>query len=191
MIRAASRETRKLPLAMTSCCRSQSCSVVSRSGLEIDRPALFTTRSTPPKARTAARNASATASASLTSAAPPPATAPPRPAPPPPRAGGGADLLRGGLRLGPVQVGDHDAGALAGQPLRDRLADAAGRAGDQGHARGERLGLRHALELGLLQRPVLDAELLRLVDGGVGGDRLGTAHDVDRVDVELTGHPGG
>src|SRR3954453_23700017 len=174
MIRAASRETRKLPLAMTSCCRSQSCSVVSRSGLEIDRPALFTTRSTPPKARTAARNASATASASLTSAAPP-------------TQGGGADLLRGGLRLGPVEVGDDDAGALAGQPLRDRLPDAAGRAGDQGHARGERLGLRHALELGLLQRPVLDAELLRLVDGGVGGDRLGTAHDVDRVDVELTG----
>ncbi|HZB21388.1 MAG TPA: SDR family oxidoreductase, partial [Blastococcus sp.] len=42
--------------------------MVSSSGFEIDRPALFTTRSTPPKARFASRNAAATASASLTSA---------------------------------------------------------------------------------------------------------------------------
>ena len=34
--------------AMIECCRSQSAAVVSASGLEIDRPALFTTRSTPP-----------------------------------------------------------------------------------------------------------------------------------------------
>ena len=46
-------------------------------------------------------------------------------------------------------------------------------------------------ELGLLQRPVLDAELLALVDRRVGGDRLGAAHHVDGVDVELAGHPGG
>ena len=59
MTRAASRETRKEPLAITSCCRSQSCSVVSSNGFEMDRPALFTTRSTPPKARFAARKAAA------------------------------------------------------------------------------------------------------------------------------------
>ena len=48
--RAASRETRNEPLAITSCWRSQSASVVSSNGLEMDSPALFTTRSTPPKA---------------------------------------------------------------------------------------------------------------------------------------------
>src|SRR3954463_4407910 len=122
MIRAASRDTRKLPLAITSCCRSQSCSVVSSSGLEIDSPALLTTRSTPPKASTAARNASATASASLTSAATPTAPA----AAPPAGDAARADLLRGRPGLGLVEVGDDDAGALAGQPLRDRLADPAG-----------------------------------------------------------------
>ena len=112
MIRAASRETRKLPLAMTSCCRSQSCSVVSSSGLEIDRPALLTTRSTPPKASAAARNAAATASPSLTSAATPTATS----APP--------ISAAASLRLLQVQVGDDDAGALGGQPDGDGLADA-------------------------------------------------------------------
>jgi hypothetical protein len=75
--RAVSRETRKLPLAMTSCCRSQSCSVVSSSGLLMDSPALLTTRSTPPKASTASRTAAATCSPSLTSAATPTATSAP------------------------------------------------------------------------------------------------------------------
>ena len=53
------------------------------------------------------------------------------------------------------------------------------------------LGLRHPLQLGLLQRPVLDGELLRLADRGVGGHRFRAAHHVDRVDVELAGDPGG
>ena len=44
-------------MAITSCWRSQSCSVVSSKGLLMDRPALLTTRSTPPNARTAAANA--------------------------------------------------------------------------------------------------------------------------------------
>ena len=179
MIRAASRETRKLPFAITSCCRSQSCSVVSSSGLEIDRPALLTTRSTPPKASAAARNAAATASASLTSAATPMATS------------DVADLGGGVGRLLQVQVGDDDAGALGGQPDGDRLADARRGAGDQRDAGRQRLGLRHPRELGLLQRPVLDAELLALVDRRVGRDRLGAAHHVDRVDVELAGDAGG
>ena len=53
------------------------------------------------------------------------------------------------------------------------------------------LGCGHPGELGLLQGPVLDAELLRLRDRGVGRHRLGAAHHVDRVDVELARHPGG
>ena len=56
---------------------------------------------------------------------------------------------------------------------------------------GQRLRLRHPRELGLLERPVLDAELLALVDRRVGRDRLGAAHHVDRVDVELAGDAGG
>ena len=54
-----------------------------------------------------------------------------------------------------------------------------------------RFGFGQALELGLLERPVLDAELLRLGDRRVGRDRLGAAHHVDGVDVELAGDPGG
>jgi hypothetical protein len=45
--------------------------------LEIDSPALLTTRSTPPKASAASRNVAATVSASLTSAATPMATSVP------------------------------------------------------------------------------------------------------------------
>ena len=43
--------------------------MVSSSGLDTDSPALLTTRSTPPKASTAARSAAATCSSSVTSAA--------------------------------------------------------------------------------------------------------------------------
>ena len=49
-----------MPLAITSCWRSQSASVVSSSGLEIDSPALLTTRSSPPKASTVASTAACT-----------------------------------------------------------------------------------------------------------------------------------
>lgn len=62
IILAAARETRNDPLATTSCWRSQSCSVVSSSGLEMDSPALFTTKSTPPKASAAASKAACTSS---------------------------------------------------------------------------------------------------------------------------------
>ena len=55
----------------------------------------------------------------------------------------------------------------------------------------QRLRLRHPRELGLLERPVLDAELLGLVDGRVGRDRLGTPHHVDGIEVELACHPRG
>ena len=176
---AAVRETRNEPLAITSCWRSQSATVVSSRVLDSERPALLTTRSTPPKASTVASTIACTAASSETSTWTPTATS----APP--------DLGGGLLRLLQRQVGDHHAGALGGQLGRDGLADAGGCAGDECDPGGERLGLRHPLELGLLERPVLDAELLGLVDGRIGREALGTAHHVDRVDVELAGHPGG
>ena len=75
---------------------------------------------------------------------------------------GAAQLGGGSGGGGGVEVGDHDAGAVGGEPGGRGLADAAGPAGDQGDAAGETPWLREALELGLLERPVLDAELLRL-----------------------------
>ena len=73
---------------------------------------------------------------------------------------GAAELggRRGGLV--DVEVGDDDARAVGGEPGGDGLADAAGGAGDERDAAGVALRLREALELGLLERPVLDAELL-------------------------------
>ena len=44
------------------------------------------------------------------------------------------------------------------KPRGGRAADAAGAAGDERDAAGEALRLRHALELGLLEQPVLDVE---------------------------------
>ena len=176
---AAAWETRKEPLAITSCCRSQSASVVSSSDLDSDSPALLTTRSRPPNASsvssTAASHRGRVADVDLDT-------------------DGGvrsADLGGRRLRLLQRQVGDRDHGALGGELGRDRLADAGGRTGDERDAGRQRLGLRHPLELGLLERPVLDAELLRLVDRGVRREPLGAAHHVDRVDVELAGDPGG
>ena len=52
------------------------------------------------------------------------------------------------------------------------------------------LGLGMPRELRLLERPVLDPELLRLRDRRVGRQGLGAAHDVDGVDVELAGDAG-
>ena len=105
---------------------------------------------------------------------------------------GAADLGRGGLRLLQVEVGDRRrtrprrrAGSAMALPMPDAAPVTSAM------RRGERLGLRHPLQLGLLERPVLDAELLRLVDRGVGRERLGAAHHVDRVDVELAGDAGG
>src|SRR2546430_2357318 len=66
---AASRDTRKEPRAITACWVSQSAAVVSASGLDTDRPALLTTRSTPPNASAPTANAPAMLAPSVTSAA--------------------------------------------------------------------------------------------------------------------------
>ncbi len=180
MIRAASRETRNEPRAITSCCRSQSATVVSSSGFEIDRPALLTTRSTPPKARTAAWKARRDL-----------------------RLVGDVDVDRGSRRpgrrsraatvaaLSPSMSATTTQAPSAASRMGDRPADARAGAGHERDPGGERLRLGQARELGLLERPVLDPELLRLGDRRVGRERLGAAHHVDGVDVELAGDAGG
>ena len=104
---------------------------------------------------------------------------------------GAAELRGDGLGVLEVQVGDDHAGAFRGEAGGDGLADARRRAGHQRDAGGVRLGLGQACQLGFLEGPVLDPELLGFLDRGVRGDRLGAAHHVDRVDVELAGNPGG
>ena len=71
--------------------------------------------------------------------------------------------------------------------MGDRAADARAGAGDERDPARERPRLGHPLQFGLLELPVLDAELLRLRDRCVGRDRLGAAHHPDRVEVELAG----
>ena len=90
-----------------------------------------------------------------------------------------------------VDVGEDDACAFAHHPLGDRPADAARPAGNQRYAACERLGLRHALKLRLLQQPILDIERLLLVEPDVRADARRPAHDVDGVAVEFRRDPGG
>ena len=169
-----------MPLAITLCCRSQSLTVVSSSGLDSDSPALLTTRSTPPNASERGGEQ--------------------RPRPRPRRTRRPGRRRRHPVRpvrrrparaLSRFRSAMTTTAALGGDPGGDGLADAGAGAGDQRDPGGQRLRLRHPLQLGLFQRPVLDGELLRLADRGVGRHRFGAAHHVDRVDVELAGDPGG
>ena len=89
-----------------------------------------------------------------------------------------------------VDVGEDDARALRQEPARDGPADSAGAAGHQRHPPGQRLGPGQALQLRLLEQPVLDVERLLLGEADIAVDPGGTAHDVDRVDVELGRDPG-
>ena len=90
-------------------------------GLMIWMPALEISTSTPPNCSTTLAVAASTAASSVTfistAIALPPLC---------------VDLVGGGLRRGQRQVGDHDLGAFLGVLERDFLADAAGRAGDDG-----------------------------------------------------------
>ena len=90
-----------------------------------------------------------------------------------------------------VEIGQRDAGALGQQPLRRGPPDAARPAGDQRDPPGEALRLRQALQLCLLEQPVLDVERLLLGEPDVGVDAGRAAHDVDGVQVELARDPGG
>ena len=74
------------------------------------------------------------------------------------------------------------------QPVRGGLADAGAGADDHDDLPIELLLGRHASQLGLFERPVLDVEGLLLVHRLVLVDGLGAAHDLDGAVVELGGH---
>jgi hypothetical protein len=97
------------------------------------------------------------------------------------------DFVGGGLRGFDLQVDAHDVGALAGEPVRRLLANAGTGPDDEHHLAGELLLGRHALQLRLLQQPVLDVEGLLLRQRDVAVDRLGAAHHLDRAVVEFGG----
>ena len=101
-----------------------------------------------------------------------------------------ADLLRHRRSSLGVAV-DHDhARPFIGQTGGDRLPDTTGRPRHQRDPPGVSFRLGQAPQLRFLEGPVLDPELLSLVDRRIGGQRLGAAHDVDGVDVELADHTG-
>ena len=81
------------------------------------------------------------------------------------RAVGGADLARDRLRIARIDVGDDDARAFGCEAVGDGPSDPRAAAGHERDAGRERPGLGQAGQLGLLERPVLDAELLR---SGIG-----------------------
>ena len=180
MARAASRETRNEPRAITSCCRSQSATVVSSSGLEIDSPALLTTRSTPPKASAAA----ATAAATCVLVGHVRGERRPR-RPRPPISPATAAALSASRSATTTQAPSAASRSAMARPIPDPAPVTSAIRVASG------LGLGMPGQLGLLQRPVLDPELLGLADRRVRGHGLGAAHHVDRVEVELPGHPGG
>ena len=160
--------------------RFQSASVVSSIGAEEAMPAFETRMSTPPNStprrRIGARHRRLVGHVHLDARAPRPCRAAPRSSRPSRRA------RRRRCRRAPRRR--PRAGALG-----RRRADAAGAAGDQRDPAGQALRLRHALQLRLLEQPVLDVEGLLLGQAAVLGDRRGAAHHVDGVDVELAGDP--
>ncbi len=91
------------------------------------------------------------------------------------------------LRLLEVEVGDHHTRTLGGQTPRHGASDPAAAAGDHGHTPAQRLRRRHAAQLGFLERPVLDAKGLLLIEATVAGQDGRAAHHADGVDVELRG----
>jgi hypothetical protein len=92
--------------AITSCWRSQSSSVVSTSGFETERPALFTTRSTPPNASNGIDGRADLRISYVDTDAD--------------RGVGAAELRRDGVR-GSTSIGDDDTGSFVGKAGRDRV----------------------------------------------------------------------
>ena len=90
-----------------------------------------------------------------------------------------------------VDVGEHDASALAHKPSCDRLSDSARAAGHQRDAPGERFRLRQALKLGLFEQPIFDIEGFLLLKSDIAADAGCATHHVDRVDVEFRAGAGG
>jgi hypothetical protein len=141
--RAASRCVLNVPLRLIAITLSNSASSLSARVASFMTPALLTSTSTPPKAVSAESNMRATAAGSLTSAwavtARPPASL----------------ILRtsdSAATVAPAKFDEHDK-AVGRQPLRDRGADTARRAGDD----RDLVGLRgHGDLLVLPRRPRRD-----------------------------------
>ena len=157
----ASRVTRNTPLARTALFFSQSARLVSAKAEAVASPALATTMSMPPNRSTVLprrlayrRLVGHVGTDGMDHVA-------------------ARGLHQRPLGLGQglfIDVGHHDAGTLGHEPARHRPADPAGTAGDQGHPPGQRLGLGQALQLRLLEQPVLDVERLLLGQADIAVD---------------------
>ena len=164
---------------MTSCWRSQSASVVSSSGFEIERPALLTTRSTPPNARTARRKASTTCVlVGDVDASPRPRRPGRRARRRPPRRWRRRCRRRRRRRPRPRAGGRWPCRCPEPAPVTSATRVASGFG----------FGSRASLASSSAQYSMRNFSASG--DRRVGRDRLGAAHHVDRVDVELAGDPG-
>ena len=94
-------------------------------------------------------------------------------------------VLRGRFRGLRVEIDAGHAGVVGGEVRACHAADAASRADDHRHMPRERLRLGHALQLRLLEAPVLDVERLLARQREVAADGFRALHHLDRAAVEL------
>ena len=163
---------------MTSCWRSQSSIDVSNSGFEIDRPALLTTMSTPPKARTASRKPAATWASSVTSQATLTAASGP------PISSATAWALAASMSATTTHAPSAASRSAIARPMPEPAPVTNATRPASGRGAGWRASLASSSD---------QYSIRNFSDSGIGAygrDRLGAAHDVDRVDVELAGDPG-
>ena len=164
---------------MTSCWRSQSRTSVSNSDFEIDRPALLTTMSTPPKASSDASSAAAIWASSVTSQAT--LTAP-----------SVVPISRATASALPASMSatmTHAPSAARRWAMARPIPEPPPVTNATRVASGLGLGRRASLASSSAQY-----SMRNFSDSGIGAyvlNRLGAAHDVDRVDVELAGDPRG
>ena len=95
------------------------------------------------------------------------------------------DFFGGGLGRFGIQIDADDVRAILHQAMRGFLADAGTGADDDGDLPRQFLLRGHALELRLLQKPVLDIESFLLRQRDVFVDRLRAAHHFHRAVVKL------
>ena len=97
------------------------------------------------------------------------------------------DLLGGRLSGGLIEIDADDVGTFLHEAVGRLLADTGSGADHDVDLTGEFLLCGHALELGLLEEPILDVKSLLLREGDILVDRLGAAHHLDGAVVELGG----
>jgi hypothetical protein len=95
------------------------------------------------------------------------------------------DLLGGRFSGGGIEINGDDVRAFFHEPMRGFLADAAACSDDDDDLTRQLFLGGHALELGLLEQPILDIERLLLRERDVFIDRLGAAHHFDGAVVEF------